>query len=127
VSAQRRAEEARLDEEQRRGPITFLWMWCFPVFLVLLGGLILWGGWRWLKMQQGNQLILENPVDRLQAPATNATQYQQDHSSPYLESDIVDSRYQLTRPDDQIRRWLDEVKRKLLSSDGKDQDDNTDH
>jgi hypothetical protein len=125
VSAQWNAQEARLDEERRRGPITFLWMWCLPVFLVVLAGLVLWGFWRWLKIQQGNQIILENPVDRLQIPATNVTEYEHDHSTPYLESDIVDNRNQFARPDDQIRRWLDEVKRKLLSSARKDEDDNT--
>ncbi|HLO29674.1 MAG TPA: hypothetical protein VK249_11095 [Anaerolineales bacterium] len=103
-------DQRRQREEQRQGPITFLWMWCLPMFIVLLAGLVLWGVWRRLKIQQANQRILEKPVDPL----------------PYLESDVVDSRYQLTKPDDQVHRWLDEVKRKLLSSDEKDEDDNTD-
>jgi len=121
------ADQARQREEQRQGPITFLWVWCLPVSIVLLAGLILWGFWRWLKIQQANQRILENPVDRLQAPADEVIPHQQDDSSPYLEGDIVDSRYQLTKPDDQVRRWLDEVKRKLRSSDKKDKDDDTDN
>lgn len=121
------ADQARQREEQRQGPITFLWVWCLPVSIVLLAGLILWGFWRWLKIQQANQRILENPVDRLQAPADEVIPHQQDDSSPYLEGDIADSRYQLTKPDDQVRRWLDEVKRKLRSSDKKDEDDDTDN
>jgi hypothetical protein len=119
--------QSRQREEQRQGPITFLWVWCLPVFIVLLAGLVLWGVWRRLKIQQANQRILEKPVDQLQATAAEVIHYQQDDSLPYIESDIIDSRYQLTKPDDQVRRWLDEVKRKLLrSSDEKDEDDNTD-
>ena len=120
-------DQSRQRQEQRQGPIAFLWMWCLPIFIVLLAGLVLWGFWRWLKIQQANQRILENPVDKLQAPAAEVIHHQHDNSLPYLESDIVDSRYQLTKPDDRVRRWLDEVKRKLLSSDKKDEDDNTDN
>jgi hypothetical protein len=51
-----------------------------------------------------------------------------DDSLPTIESDIldVDSRYRLTNPDDQVPRWMDEVKRKLQSSDEKDEDDSDD-
>jgi hypothetical protein len=114
-------------EEQRRGPITFLWMWCLPIFIVLLASLVLWGFWRWLKIQQANQHILENPVDKSQAPMIEIIHYQQDDTLPYLESGDVDSRYPLTKPDDyQVRRWLDEVKRKLVGSGKEDEDDNPD-
>jgi hypothetical protein len=119
-------DQGRQREEQRQGPITFLWVWCLPVFIVLLAGLVLWGVWRRLKIQQANQRILGNPDDRLQAPAAVVIQRQQDDPLPYLESDVVDSHYRLTKPDDQVRRWLDEVKSKLLSSDEKDDNDNTD-
>lgn len=113
--------------QREQGQISFLWMWCLPVFIVLSAGLVLWGFWRRLKIQQANQRILENPVDKLQAPADEVIHHQQGDSLPYLESDVVDSRYQLTKPDDQVHRWLDEVKRKLLSSDEKDEDDNPDN
>jgi hypothetical protein len=36
---------------------------------------------------------------------------------PGIERDAVDSRSHLRKPDNQVRRWLDEVKRKLLSKD----------
>jgi hypothetical protein len=119
-------DQGRQREEQRQGPITFLWVWCLPVFIVLLAGLVLWGVWRRLRIQQANQRILENPVDRLQAPVVEVPHHHHGGSLPYLDSEVVESRYQLTKPDDQVRRWLDEVKRKLLSSDEKDEDDNTD-
>lgn len=120
-------DQARQREEQRQGPIAFLWMWCLPTFVVLFAGLILWGFWRWLKIQQANQRILENSVEKLQAPAAETIDYQPDDSLPYLESGVIDDRHQpLTTPEDQVDRWLDEVKSKLLSNDKKDENDNTD-
>lgn len=123
------ADQERQRAEQRQGPIAFLWMWCLPMFFVLLAGLVLWGFWRWLRIRQANQFILENPVDRLPAPTIEIIPHQHDDDDalPYLESDVVvDSRYQpTTKPDDQVRRWLDEVKRKLLRRDKEDEDDDT--
>jgi hypothetical protein len=120
-------DQERQRAEQRQGPIAFLWMWCLPVFFVLLAGLVLWGFWRWLKNRQANQFIPKNPVDRLPAPAIEIMPHQHDDSLPYVESDVVvDNRYQpTTKPDEQVRRWLDEVKRKLLRRDKEDEDDDT--
>jgi len=120
------ADQTRQREEQRQGPIAFLWMWCLPIFVLLLAGLVLWGFWRWLKIQQANQRILENPVAQLQAPAAEVIHHHDD-SLPYLETDVVDSHYQVTQPDDQVDQWLDEVKNKLLSNDKKEEDGNTDN
>ena len=120
-------DQERQRNVQRQGSITFLWVWCFPIFVVLLAGLVLWGFWRWLRIQQANQRILEiPPVDKLPAPAAEVIYYPREDSLPYLESDMVgSSRYLLTKPDDQVRWWLDEVKRNLRSSDNntKDEDD----
>lgn len=123
-------DQERQSNVQRQGSITFLWVWCFPIFVMLMAGLVLWGFWRWLRIQQANQRILEiPPVDKLPAPAAEVIHYPRDDSLPYLESDIVGSRYLLTEPDDQVRWWLDEVKRKLRSSDNnkKNEDDYTDN
>jgi cobalamin biosynthesis Mg chelatase CobN len=121
------SDQERQREEQRKGPIAFLWMWCFPVFFLLFAGLVFWGFWRWQKNRQINQLILENPVDRLPAITVESIPHQHDDSPPYLESDIVEERYQHVQPDDQVRRWLDEVKRKLLKSDKEDEENETDN
>ncbi len=119
-------DRERQREEQRQGPIAFLWMWCLPMFVVLLAGLVLWGFWRWLKIQQANQRILEKPVDRLPSPFIEVPQHHHHVGSlPYLDTDIVDDGYQVTKPDD-VEQWMDEVKDKLLDSDEKDKDDNTD-
>jgi hypothetical protein len=117
------ADQARQREEQRGGPITFLWMWCFPVFILLFAALLLWGFWRWLRIQQANQRLPEPPVERLLAPTVEVMPHQHNDAPPYLESDVIEGRYQLTKPDDQVLHWLDEVKRKLLNADRKDEDD----
>lgn len=124
VAAATSQQYARQREEQRQGPITFLWMWCLPMFIVLFAGLVLWGVWRRLKIQQANLLILEKPVDRLPEPATEAPHHHHAGSLPYLDSYIADDGYQVTNPDDQVEQWLDEVKDKLLDRDEKDKDDN---
>jgi hypothetical protein len=107
----------RAEEQRQGGPIAFLWMWCLPIFIVILAGLVLWGFWRWLRIQQANQRILKNPVKKLQAPKTEVTHHQQNDLSAYLESKkVVDnSRYQPIKPNNRVRGWMDEVKRKLLS------------
>jgi hypothetical protein len=117
------ADQDRFRAEQRQGPITFLWTLCLPIFIVIFAGLVLWGFWRWLRIQQNNQRILVNP-EQLQAPVVQVIEVQPDNSVPYIESDVLDNSYH-TAPDNQMRHWLDEVKRKLRSSDKKDEDDNS--
>jgi len=114
-------ERQREEQRQSQGPLDYLWMWCPPIFIVLFGGLALWGFWRWLKIQQNNQRILESPPAQLTVP-----HHHHDDSPQVLESDIIDARYQLTEPDDQVDQWVDEVKNQLLNSE-KDKDDNTDN
>jgi len=119
-------DRSRQREEQRRGPIAFLWMWCLPMFLLLFGGLVLWGFWRSLKILQSNRRILEQPAERLQAPVIEILPYEHDDPQPDIESDMVDGSQPLTKRDDQVRGWLDEVKRKVRGSDRKDENDNAD-
>jgi len=117
------ADQERQREEERQGPIAFLWTWCFPIFLVALAGLVLWGFRRWLNIQQANQRILENPIGKLPAPTAEVRPHRHDDRLPYMESEVIDSGYQVATPDDQVQRWLDEVKDELLRSDEEDKDD----
>lgn len=116
------ADQSRQRGEQRQAPITFLWVWCLPVFGVLFAALCLWGFWRWLKIRQNHQRIAEPPIQHLPAPV--------DPSEPpdrFLppDGDRVDSGYPLTEPDEQVHGWLDEIKRKLINRE-KDNDDHPD-
>jgi cobalamin biosynthesis Mg chelatase CobN len=100
------SDQARQRDEQRQGPIAFLWMLCLLVFLLLFAGLVFWGFWRWLKNRQVDQFILENPVDRLPATTIEIVPHQHDDSLPQLESDVIDTSYQPVKPDDQMRGGL---------------------
>jgi hypothetical protein len=117
-------ERQREEKRQRLGPLDYLWMWCPPIFLVLFAGLALWGGWRWLKIQQANQKILDSPVEQLPAPTVEVRRHRQGDELPIVDSEIIDTRYQLTEPDDRVEHWVDEVKSQLLKSE-KDKDDST--
>lgn len=116
-------DQERQRDEERQGPIAFVWTWCLPVFFVLFAGLILWGFRRWLSIQQSNQRILENPVERLPEPVTEVRRHRHDDPIPYIEGNVLDGGYQVTTPEDQVPQWLDEVKDELLSSDEKERDD----
>jgi hypothetical protein len=111
-------DQDRQRAEQRQAPLAFLWMWCLPMFIVLFAGLALWGFWRWMKIQQANQRIIETPV---QAPPV--IPHQHTNALPYIESDVIDGSYQVTTPDDEVHDWLDEVKDQLQSDDEKDKTD----
>jgi hypothetical protein len=127
ATAQWYIDQDRQRDEQRQGPIAFLWMWCLPLFVVMFAGLLLWGFWRWLKIQQANQRILESPVDKLPVLPDEVRHHRHDDELPYVDSDVADG-YQVTKPDDQVEQWLDEVKDKLQKSsdeDEKKKDDNT--
>ncbi len=115
-------DQSRQRDEQRQAPISFLWMWCLPVFVVLFAGLCLWGFWRWLKIRQNRQRIILRSIENLDA-SPNSSESQ----DKFLQSggDDVNSRYELTKPDDQTGRWVDEIKSKLHDGDKKDDDDNS--
>ena len=120
-------DQSRQRQERMRRSVGLLWMWCFPVFILLMAALAVWGFWRWLNIRQANQRILEKPVDRLPPPGVEVIDHHLDDSSMYLENDTADKHYRLTKPEDQAGRWLDEVKRKLLRSENnKDEDDDND-
>jgi hypothetical protein len=114
-------DQKRQREEQRQGPIAFLWMWCLPLFAVSLAGFGIWGFWRWLQIQQVNQRILEKPVDKLSAPMAEIASRR--HTLPYIESDVIENDSQLTSPDDEVHEWVDDVKNTLLDNEKKDEDD----
>jgi hypothetical protein len=114
-------------EKQRQAPIMFLWMWCLPIFILLLAGLVLWGVWRWLKINQANQQNLENTFEKQQAPKVENLNHQQADSLPYRNRG-VNRRSRFTESeDDHALRWLDEVRRKLLGRYKKDDYDNSDY
>jgi hypothetical protein len=120
-------DQARQRDEQRQVPIAFLWTWCWPAFLVLLAGLVVWGFWRWLRLRQAKQRMLNDLLEQLPSPPTRAQQSSPDVAPPYIEGAAARVPYQLTEPEDQVHRWLGEVKDKLQGSDQKDEHDDSDN
>ena len=126
MAVQWSANQARQRAEDIQAPIAFLWAWCLPPFVVLLGGVALWGFWRWLKIRQTHQQIMDEAIERLQIPAPAAVHRDDEESSPYREGEDLNGRYRVTQPEDQVHRWLEEVKGKLQSGDRKDEDNDAD-
>jgi hypothetical protein len=115
-------DQDRQRKERIQGPLAFLLIWCLPAFIIVVAGLVLWGYWRWVKIQQNRQRIAEKLIDKphlLEGPS------EPQDSLPPPGSDITSVQYQITKPDKQIRGWLEEIKRKLLER-GKDDNDNPD-
>lgn len=115
-------------ERQNQEPITFLARWFLPFFFLLIAFLIIFGFWRWVKIEQENQrILLESPVEKLPAPVTVILPHVHHNQLPHLENDVIDEHYEVTSPDDydQVPEWLDEVKRNLLNDDKKDEDNDT--
>jgi hypothetical protein len=118
------ADQGLQRQDKIRNTFAFLGVWALPIFIVLMAGLIVWGFWRWLKIKQANQRILDQPVDRLPPPGVEVIDHHLDDQSMYIESNTADNHNRLTKPVDPAGRWLDEVKRKLLRSNNEDDDDN---
>jgi hypothetical protein len=105
-------DQDRQRKERIQGPLAFLLTWC----------LVLWGFWRWMKIQQNRQRIAGQLIEK---PHLLVGPNEPEDRLPPPASDITNVQYQITKPDKQIRGWLEEIKRKLLDR-GKDNDDNPD-
>ena len=114
--------QSRQRQEQGKSLFASVWIWCLPIFIMLLAVLALWGFWRWLKIHQDSQLDAGQPVEKLPSPVEPGNP--QERFLP-PESDIIDGEYRTTEPDEQMHGWLDEIKHKLLKRE-KDNDDNPD-
>lgn len=105
-------DQARQREEQRQGPLTFLWLWCPPFFIVAVALVLLGFFWRWMKIRETQQLIEMQPTTVVPIPP-----------QPRPVRSIAEHQYQLAKPIDNVRNWLEEVKRKLLTNQKDDDDD----
>ena len=98
--------------EERQAPLLFLWLWCPPFFILALVLICLWFFWRWMKireMQQRLEMLPSEPPVIIEHEA--------------LPPAAPNNQYPLTKPNDNVRKWLDEVKHKLNNN--KEADDDT--
>lgn len=118
-------DQARQRAEQRQAPLTFLWMWCVPFFIISIALVLLVYFWRWLKIRETRQLIeMQAQASRLEAGATPPVII--DHQPRSLNEVVNKNNPDLIpKPTDHVRRWLDEVTHKLIAK-KKDEDDHPD-
>jgi hypothetical protein len=117
------ALQAQSDAAQRQEPSALLWV--APIFILVAGVLSLWGLSRWLAQRRnGGQpeapLVRSNPLPIIMnnPPPVIMSILPPPDELPQPGGEVVPGRYQLTKPDSQVRGWLEEVKHKL-SSQGK--------
>jgi hypothetical protein len=100
-------DQERQRADNRQNQMAILWMWC-PLFLILIItfiGLLFF--WRQMRIREDQKLLDAQPERVI------VIEHKPDVTS--------DSQYPLAGPQDHVRRWLDEVRRNLLTR--KDDDD----
>ena len=108
------ADQARRRNEERQVPLTFLWLWCPPLFIVAIALVCLVFFWRWMNMRAEQQQI------DLQADTPVIIEHT---TQPVVEAPEI--HYPIVRPTDHTYWWLEEAKRKLQTG-KRDDDDNPD-
>jgi hypothetical protein len=110
------ADQSRQRAEQIQAPLTFLWLWCLPFFIISIALVCLVFFWRWMKIRETQQVI------EMQSDAPVIIDHQ-----PRSPNEVVTHHNPapLAQPTDHVGRWLDEAKSKLIA-DKKDDDDNPD-
>jgi hypothetical protein len=94
-------DQERQREEERQQPLTFLWLYCPPIFIIVLSLIFLAFFWRWMKFREATQRRLEDAhTDAVVIIQTNPRPMQQ---------------FPLTKATDHIGRWLGEVRHKLIT------------
>lgn len=105
------ADQERQREEERQGPLTFLWLWCPPLFIIAIALLGLLFFWRWMSIREAQQRLDMQPTDVVVIKP-----------EPRPRTAFSMIQYPLAKPIDHVDRWLKEVERKLLAT-KKDNDD----
>jgi hypothetical protein len=109
------ADQARQRDEQRQEPLTLLWLWCPPIFLIAIALVCLFFFGRWMKIRETQQRleIQSEPIVEIKP-------------EPRPLREVSNNQYPLANPTDHVHGWLDEVKRNL-ASDEDDKNDNPDN
>lgn len=106
-------DQERQRAEARQGPLNFLWMWCPPLLILALAGVVLIFFWRWMKLRETQQNLEMQPLPG-PAPQPLILDHEPRPSNP--------PQFPLVQPRDHVRKWLEEVKRKLNANPQDDDD-----
>ncbi len=104
------ADQERQREEQRQEPLTFLWLYCPPIFIIVISLIFLAFFWRWMKIRE---------TQHLESIETDAVVVVERNPRPI--NHLPMQQYPLTKNTGHIGQWLAEIRRKLIS--GKKDDD----
>jgi hypothetical protein len=97
-------DQQRQREEERQQPLTFLWLYCPPIFIITLSLIFLAFFWRWMKVRE---------IQRLEDAHADAVVIVEQKHNP--RNHLPMQQYPLAKTTDQIGRWLDEVRHKLIT------------
>jgi hypothetical protein len=98
------ADQERQREEERQQPLTFLWLYCPPIFIIAIALIFLAFFWRWMRIRETQRL------EDMQADAVVVVK-----PNPRPTNHLPMQQYPLAKTTDHISRWLEEVKRKLIT------------
>ncbi|MCG2783567.1 MAG: hypothetical protein L6461_00510 [Anaerolineae bacterium] len=101
-------QERQREEEMQAS----LWLWCPPIFIIVITLVVLLFLWRWMTIRETQQRLDVPPPPEVIVIK----------SEPRTLEDVSMNQYPVVKRPDNIGRWLDEVKRKLVTT-KKDNDD----
>ncbi|PKN93070.1 MAG: hypothetical protein CVU44_11605 [Chloroflexi bacterium HGW-Chloroflexi-6] len=96
-------DQVRQREEEMQDS---LWLWCPPIFIVVLTLITLLFLWRWMTIREEQQRLDAQPPDVIIVKS---------EPRPLEDSSMSQAPIVKAAPDN-VGRWLDEVKRKLISN-----------
>lgn len=105
-------DQERQREEERQQPLTFLWLYCPPIFIIALALIFLAFFWRWMRIRETQRL------EDTQADAVVIVK-----TTPRPINHLPMQQHPLAKTTDHIGRWMDEVRHKLIT--GKKEHDDT--
>lgn len=105
-------EQERQREEERQQPLTFLWLYCPPIFIIVISLIFLAFFWRWMRIRENRQRLEDMHADAVVIIESN----------PRPTNHLPMRRVPLAKATDHIGRWVNEVRHKLLTG-KKEQDD----
>jgi hypothetical protein len=106
-------DQERQREEERQQPLTFLWLYCPPIFIIVMALIFLAFFWRWMRIRETQRL------EEMQADVVVVVKPNPRPANPLP----MQQYYPLAKTKDHISRWLDEVRHKLIVAAAKKKDD----